>query len=122
MLLNEEEVLGAVRRRLPEYTVRIFHTKRSFLLDAPKFSSASIVAGPHGGAFSNVIFCKQGTLVAEMNVSERSFFYNFAQEIGLRYHRYGRVKYEGESFYLTNFTVDAKDYANDLYNALKKEK
>ena len=51
------------------------------------FQGASVVVGIHGGVFSNINFCRPGTLVLEhgrLNV-HHPFYMNLAQKMGLEY-------------------------------------
>ena len=64
--------------------------KEHFDSDKALFSKAMIVIGPHGGAFSNLIFMQPNSYVVEFNAWQssayRPYFYGLAQANALHYY------------------------------------
>ncbi|WP_127586762.1 glycosyltransferase family 61 protein [Paenibacillus koleovorans] len=60
---NEVEVM----RLMSEYGFKLISPEQlSMATQIEIFSSAKVIAGPHGSAFTNLIFCKPGTKVIEL--------------------------------------------------------
>jgi Glycosyltransferase 61 len=59
-IVNEQEVAGFLRDKGFE---TVFPENYSIQEQADLFRQASIIAGPSGGAFTNIVFCKAGTTI-----------------------------------------------------------
>ena len=63
--------------------------------DRRTFSEAAIVFGPHGGAFTNILWMQQRGIVAEINIADRFCFASLAISSNLRYVRLEPMKWMG---------------------------
>jgi len=70
-LINENDALQALKRSLlPEYRLVLYDARKdmqeNYDYSRRLFSDARIVFGPHGGAFSNLLFASPDTAVLEL--------------------------------------------------------
>ena len=94
-VINEEEIIDGIKRRLKaQLTLKVFEPKNDWIQDREVFKCARVVIGPHGGAFSNLIFCKENTDVIEFlplislkqkGDNERPCYYGLSNALGLNY-------------------------------------
>jgi capsular polysaccharide biosynthesis protein len=84
-IVNEDEV----RDVLSEFKFREFVADRwSVAEQAEAFASAEVIAGPHGGAMTNLVFCNPGTKVIEFFAPSfvMPWFYYLSSQCDLDYH------------------------------------
>jgi hypothetical protein len=87
--INEDEVWKLLSKRGFEM---IEDKPRSLAEQISLFSRASAVVGPHGAAFSNLIWCHAATQVIEFfnpNYTP-SYYLNLSKTLGLKYHSIGK--------------------------------
>ena len=60
-------LLSALRRAFPRDNVQGFTGSEPIAEQAKLFHSAALIAGPHGAAFANVIWCKAGASLVEFH-------------------------------------------------------
>jgi capsular polysaccharide biosynthesis protein len=84
-VLNEAEVLECLRRRGFE---EIKFETLSVRQQAAAMASCEVVVAPHGGGFSNLVFCSPGTKVIEIFSPElvAAFFWKISSQLGLDYY------------------------------------
>eukprot|EP00941_MAST-03F_sp_MAST-3F-sp1_P001582 g1582.t1 len=86
---NEAEIITALKAALPSsVTVLRFRGQESTLRSAVHlFSNAKVVIGIHGGAMSNLIFCKRGTTLIEVALAEPMYrhYMHLAAALDLNY-------------------------------------
>jgi capsular polysaccharide biosynthesis protein len=122
--MNEQAVLHALRE-IPGYIFTTF-VHRTTVEDAKAFNEADVVVGLHGGAFSNIAYCRRQTIVIEMNVPEepgRQCFGYMSHSLQLRYHRYGLTpsSYNGKinDFYGSrNINVNVERFVKFFVNSV----
>jgi capsular polysaccharide biosynthesis protein len=83
-LLNESEIWPELERQGFE---KVFLEDLSLQEQIRKLHSAEIVLGVHGAGFANILFCRPGTLVIEIQDPEdpNPHFYALASLLGLTY-------------------------------------
>lgn len=83
-ILNEESLLPDIRSA--GFSV-IELESLPWLEQARLFSNADTVLAPHGAALANIVFCKPGTLIAEVCTAAGylDFYLRLAASAGLRY-------------------------------------
>lgn len=83
-LENEAEVFARLERLGFE---KVLLTPMSFEEQAALFDQAEIVAGAHGGGFSNIVFCRPGTRLVEIMPPDwmPPCYYALARAVGLSY-------------------------------------
>jgi len=128
-LNNEDELIDRLRSLSPHIQVDTFIHSDPISEDIKAFQSANVIIGLHGGAFSNLVYCRRGTVVIEMNVPDeggRQCFAYVAYNLGLRYHRYGvtREMYDsyapGVEFYFHPVRVNVNAFASFLKDVLQQ--
>jgi hypothetical protein len=92
---NELALLEKIEKRLAaRYRLEVFDPSNNWMQDREVMKRARVVLGPHGGAWSNIIFCDEDTDVIEFlplltlrrrGKNERPCFYGLAGALGLRY-------------------------------------
>jgi Glycosyltransferase 61 len=84
-VLNETEVIQLLRRRGFE---EIKFETLSMRQQAAAMASCEVVVAPHGGGFSNLVFCSPGTKVIEIFSPElvAGFFWKISSQLGLDYY------------------------------------
>jgi capsular polysaccharide biosynthesis protein len=84
-VLNEVEVLELLRRRGFE---EIKFETMSVRQQAAAMASCEVVVAPHGGGFSNLVFCSPGTKVIEIFSPElvAAFFWKISSQLSLDYY------------------------------------
>jgi capsular polysaccharide biosynthesis protein len=84
-VLNEAEVTRLLRRRGFE---EIKLETLSMRQQAATMASCEVVVAPHGGGFSNLVFCSPGTKVIEIFSPElvAGFFWKISSQLGLDYY------------------------------------
>ena len=92
---NEENLLDRVRKRLrPSLSLTVFEPDNDWTKDKEIMKRARVVLGPHGGAWSNIIFCKEDTDVIEFlplvtlkarGSNERPCYYGLSSALNLNY-------------------------------------
>ena len=96
-VVNEPELLDATRAYLAPlgYTLEVMTDPRHWRADRYVFSRAVLMFGPHGGAFSNMIFLQPGTPVVEFlsksnstRYKPRNCYAGMAAGLGLPFWRY----------------------------------
>jgi capsular polysaccharide biosynthesis protein len=75
------------------------------------FNSAIVVVGMHGGSFSNIGYCKDGTIIIELNAEtgRRDCFASIALGNSLKYFRYPLPGFHYDSFVYTLTLEDIKN-------------
>jgi cellulose synthase/poly-beta-1,6-N-acetylglucosamine synthase-like glycosyltransferase len=84
-IVNEDEV----KDMLSEFKFREFVADRASVAEqAEAFASAEVIAGPHGGAFANLAFCRPETKVIEFFAPSFviPWFYFLSSQCNLDYH------------------------------------
>ena len=79
------------------------------------FNSADIIIGPHGSAFTNIIFCKPGTVLLELvpDTYLITCFYNIAAQLGVKYYGFiGKGMPIDENKKIDNIRVDLQEFSN----------
>ncbi len=88
-ILNEEALMEMLRR----YDFQIIADKpRTIAEQCTIYKNASIIIGPHGASFTNLIWCEPDTQIIELfapNYAPNYFLY-LAQLMGLRYSAYSQ--------------------------------
>jgi capsular polysaccharide biosynthesis protein len=92
---NEEELIEKIRKRLKTgLSLTIFEPHNDWNKDKEIMKRARVVIGPHGGAWSNVIFCSENTDVIEFlplvslkvrGLNERPCYYGLSSALNLNY-------------------------------------
>jgi len=92
---NEETFLARIRERLKKnLTLTVFEPYNDWTKDKEIMKRARVVLGPHGGAWSNIIFCKENTDVIEFlplvtlkeqGLNERPCYYGLSNALNLKY-------------------------------------
>ncbi len=86
-ILNEEALIEMLRR----YDFHIIEDKpRTIAEQCAIYKNASLIIGPHGASFTNLIWCESGTRIIELfapNYAPNYFLY-IAQLMNLRYSAY----------------------------------
>lgn len=85
-LINEEEILGILKKF--DYKT-IFPEELSIKSQINLFYNARTVAGPHGAAFTNMMFMKPKSNIVEIrnqSDSVRNAFYSLSSEFNLNYY------------------------------------
>ena len=113
---NEDEVYAAFAR---EGFVRVVMEDLSLRSQIDLISDADIIAGPTGAAWTNLIFCRQGTrCLCWMADESREFsaYSNLAKIVGadLRYVTYPTGAKSTQELYSKDYRVDAKAVASGL--------
>jgi hypothetical protein len=117
-ILGNEELLLHHLKQIKGHQITLFrHT--TIEEDAKAFNEADVVVGLHGGAFSNIVYCRRQTIVIEMNIPEepgRQCFGYMSHNLQLRYHRYGLTQSDYLSkisnFYDTFIQVDVEKFTS----------
>lgn len=88
-LVNFDDVMEMVDAKFPEEEIRVFNssipmTAREF---GPLFAGAKVMMGAFGAGLSNMVFCKQGTVVIEAATQGRGNHYLVqSAALGLRFY------------------------------------
>lgn len=84
-LVNEEEVVAYLRQHGFEV---VMPEQYSVAEQAAMFNNAEIIAGPHGSAYANVVFCKPGTKLLDILPDSNIIpcFYSIAKNVGAIYY------------------------------------
>jgi capsular polysaccharide biosynthesis protein len=109
-LRNESEIWPELERRGFE---KVFLEDLSLQEQIRKLHSAEIVLGVHGAGFANILFCRSGTHVIEIQDPEdpNPHFYALASLLGLRYSLlHGGVNPAEESHY-RNIAISSEQLA-----------
>ena len=132
-LVNEAQLIERLTDRFPSphFSLETFvHNDAHPEKDAIAFQSADVILGLHGGALTNMVYSRRGTIVVEMSVPEeggRQCFAYVSYNLGMRYHRYGMdagayVRYTPkERFFSSPVIVNAVQFVNFLEDVLKEE-
>jgi hypothetical protein len=111
-IINEGELLEAFAQEPSIGTrLKIFEFRKNISSSEQEkmFNSAAIVVGMHGGAFSNIIFCRQSAVILEINQANgRDCFAAICLSRGLKYERFvpqGWPGYTGGGFILSNKNI-----------------
>ena len=85
-LLNEQELFSTVLQPLGFQAYQL--SKMPFASQISLFAGADIVVGPHGAGLANLVFCKKGTRVIELQPARdrRKMFQNISRVRELDYH------------------------------------
>ncbi|MBC5991616.1 glycosyltransferase family 61 protein [Pontibacter cellulosilyticus] len=84
-IANEEELLPLLSR----LDFQIFNLEQlSFTDQVNLFSNADVVVGPHGSGFSNIVFCKPGTTIIDIQHPDyiNTCFWILSNQLNLCYH------------------------------------
>lgn len=110
LVLNETELLE--RSVFKKFQV-VYLSKMTFMEQVYVFNNASVIIGPHGAGFTNIMFCKQPCQIIELGtpyMSRLMHFEKIATTIGLTsYSKFSTVKplnLESYTSYEDNFLVD----------------
>ncbi len=120
-LRNEPAVVAALK---PLGFELVRAENLSLKQQAELFYSASVIAGMHGGAFTNLIFCRPGTQVIEIHspLWIKTFFWDLAENRQLRYSAYcesGPAKDQGGLLHrFSDITVDPAAFAKHVAQVL----
>lgn len=122
---NETELFNSIQKHLRDDLIfRIFQPDNDWRKDKEVMKRARVVLGPHGGAWSNIIFCKEGTDVVEFiplvtmkekGVNERPCYYGLSNALKLKY-----WCIEPENFEFDNSKVKMRVHVEDLLSVLRK--
>lgn len=92
---NEETLLNKIRKYLKKsLTLTVFEPDNDWTKDKEIMKCARVVLGPHGGAWSNIMFCKENTDVIEFlplatlreqGLNERPCYYGLSNALNLKY-------------------------------------
>jgi hypothetical protein len=86
---RQKEISAALERRFAGVRTIRTHTGDEPLAEqAQLFNQAAVAVGPHGGAFSNIIFCATGAHIVEYIASKRensALYMAYASAFGLEY-------------------------------------
>jgi prepilin-type processing-associated H-X9-DG protein len=92
---NEEDLLKTIDKNLSNnFTLKVFEPFNDWIKDKEVLKQAKVVLGPHGGAWSNILFCDEKTDVIEFlplasikkrGKNERPCFYGLANALNLSY-------------------------------------
>ncbi len=92
---NENDFLNEIRKRIKKgLGLTVFEPCGNWKKDKEVIKRARVVFGPHGGAWSNIIFCKKNTDVIEFiplvslkerGLNERPCYYGLASALNLNY-------------------------------------
>jgi hypothetical protein len=85
---NEREFVDLLRKNFGNNVVTFIAEKSTLASTLSVFSHASVMVGVHGGAFSNLIFCGEGTKVLELMPEDhpKMFYYHLSTALKLDYH------------------------------------
>jgi len=112
--LNDDEIVIALRQVIPYnyqlvvLTPEDYNVKKTVEL----FAEAAMVIGIHGGALSNMIYCKRGTFVIEIGMKETfyySYFKDLADTMGLRHIR---IVHDEPNMFNKDIAVDAQQVSS----------
>ena len=81
-------IVRTVKATFPRYKHVVFTGEAPLRQQAALFHRAALVLGPHGGAFSNLIFCQLGVSVIEYIAAARQnspLYMRLANWLGLHY-------------------------------------
>jgi len=92
---NEADLLDKVRERLEKgLTLTVYEPYDDWTRDREIMKRARVVLGPHGGAWSNIIFCREDAHVIEfiplltfksLGLNERPCYYGLSSALNLNY-------------------------------------
>lgn len=92
---NEEELIEEVQKRIEKgLSLTVFEPCDDWEKDKEVMKRARVVFGPHGGAWSNILFCKENTHVIEFiplvslkerGLNERPCYYGLSSALNLNY-------------------------------------
>jgi len=92
---NEEDLLENIEKNLSNgFTLKVLEPYNDWIKDKEVIKQARVVLGPHGGAWSNILFCKGKTDVIEFlplaslkmkGKNERPCFYGLSNALNLNY-------------------------------------
>lgn len=88
-ILNEEALIEMLRR----YDFQIIEDKpRTIAEQCAIYKNASVIIGPHGASFTNLIWCEPDTQIIELFAPRYApnYFLYLAQLMGLRYSAYSQ--------------------------------
>jgi capsular polysaccharide biosynthesis protein len=113
---NEEEIYAAFAR---EGFVRVFMDELNLRSQIDLMTGAEMIAGPTGASWTNLIFCREGTLcLCWMADESREFsaYSNLAKIVGvdLRYVTYPTGAKSTQELYSMDYRVDAKAIEKEL--------
>ena len=98
-LINEEEVIQALGEKFEIVEPSELPLEKQFLL----FSEAKFVVGIHGSNLTNIVFCKQGTVVLEISAGlPQNHFKRISEEAGFNFHRVKAVPMDYEEENIKN--------------------
>ncbi len=83
-VVNEEELINV----LLDHGFRVVEMERlSVAAQIGIFANASVITGPHGSAFANIVFCRPGTKLIEIMPETNivTCFYGIASQLNLSY-------------------------------------
>ncbi|MFW5701009.1 MAG: glycosyltransferase family 61 protein, partial [Cyclobacteriaceae bacterium] len=86
-LINEEELLLSI----VELGFHVYYLEEMSFSDQVRiFHQAQVVIGPHGGGFSNIIFCRPRTIVIDIQPPEWQItcFEEISSAFGLQYYKF----------------------------------
>lgn len=86
-IVNED----ALTAMLKKYDIQIIEDRpRTVTEQVAIYRNASFIIGPHGGSFTNILWCRPGTHLVELFSSNYvpDFFLYMAQQLDLRYSAY----------------------------------
>lgn len=110
---NEAALLNLLNMRYRSALV-VYAPTNDWRVDREVFASASVILGPHGGAFGNIIFAPQRTTVIEFlsltqlkraGKNERPCYFGLATGLGFDYHA---------------LEIDGFDFETELFVPLTK--
>lgn len=108
--LNDDEIVSGLRHVISDPYELVVLTPEDY--DVKKtvelFAEAAVVIGIHGGALSNMIYCKRGTFVIEIGMKEAfyySYFKDLADTLGLRH---VRIVHDEPNMFNKDITVDTQ--------------
>jgi capsular polysaccharide biosynthesis protein len=85
---NERGFVDLLRKNFGDNVVTFIAEKSTLAATLSVFSHAAVIVGVHGGAFSNLIFCGEGTKVLELMPEDhpKMFYYHLSTALVLEYH------------------------------------
>ena len=112
----------------------VFHHK-TLKEDAEVMSKARVVIGPHGGAFSNILFLNPDSLIIETNLQRevydnhpskykeppRAFYTHYAASLGHRYWAYQPHVWREYSVGDMRISIELNDYLDFVDKAISGE-
>jgi len=108
--LSDEEFVSLLEKRVREegWEFEVFQQK-SQREDAEAIRRADVLVGPHGGAFTNLVWMHATSAIVEVNVAQRLCFACLAGAANLLYYRYEPLSWPGYET-VGDIVIDADDF------------